>query len=153
MNILVSACLLGVVCRYDGTGAANPTIIKYANGRGINLIPVCPEVLGGLPVPRTPCERAGDRVIGEDGGDYTAQFEKGADETLKLARVNDCKYAILKARSPSCGFSTIYDGTFTGRLIDGSGLTAELLTRHGIRVIDESRAEELLAACIATGTE
>ena len=146
MNIIVSACLIGAECRYNGTSAANEIVIRYTDHDKINLIPVCPEVLGGLPTPRVPCEMAGDRVIGKDGWDYTAQFEQGAEETLKLAQKYDCKYAILKERSPSCGCGQIYDGTFTGKLVDGSGVTAELLSRCGVKIISETGAEELLTA-------
>jgi uncharacterized protein YbbK (DUF523 family)/GNAT superfamily N-acetyltransferase len=145
MNILVSACLLGVECRYDGTSALNLTLVRFSDDTRISLIPVCPEVLGGLPVPRAPCERAGDRVAGKDGTDYTRQFEKGAAETLRLARKHGCQCAVLKDRSPSCGYGKIYDGTFSGRLVDGSGVTAELLALNGIRVVGESGAEEFLS--------
>jgi uncharacterized protein YbbK (DUF523 family) len=146
MNILVSACLLGVECRYDGTGTANQALLDCLDNEKIHLIPVCPEVLGGLPTPRTPCEIERGRVVSKDGTDCTAQFEKGAAETLKLARLYRCDYAILKDRSPSCGCCKIYDGTFTGTLADGSGVTAELLARNGMKVINESNAAGLLAA-------
>ena len=112
MNILVSACLLGTECRYDGTSAANESLIRYNDHDKINLIPVCPEVLGGLPTPRVPCEISCGRVIGKDGKDYTAQFEQGAEAALKLAQKYDCKFAILKERSPSCGCVAKYT---TGR--------------------------------------
>ena len=146
MNILVSSCLLGVACRYDGGYTPCDTLLRLLSDDGITLIPVCPEQLGGLPTPRVPCERCGGRVVGQNGADLTAQFERGANETLKLARLYRCAYAILKERSPSCGFGKVYDGTFTGALADGSGVTAELLSRNGIQIVGESRAEELLSA-------
>lgn len=141
MNILVSACLLGVECRYNHKGALLPEIEALMKNH--HLIPVCPEIMGGLATPRTPAERRGDRVITKDGMDVTSAYEKGASETLKLARLFDCKAAILKERSPSCGSGRIYDGTFTGMLRQGEGVCAQLLSQNGIKVYGESRAGEL----------
>jgi uncharacterized protein YbbK (DUF523 family) len=98
---------------------------------------VCPEQLGGLPTPRPPAERLGGRVLSNDGTDVTNAFVRGAEQTLLLARTLGCQTAILKARSPSCGHGRIYDGAFSGTLIPGSGVTAELLTNNGIRVLTE----------------
>ncbi|MBR5273439.1 MAG: DUF523 domain-containing protein [Clostridia bacterium] len=141
MNVLISACLLGVGCRYDGIskkydGIEN-LIGKY------NLIPVCPEIMGGLKTPRNPAEIVGDRVVCDNSDDVTAQYLKGARETLRLAKMFSCEFAILKANSPSCGNSKIYDGTFSHRLIDGMGVTAKLLTENGIKVINENEISEL----------
>ena len=133
-RILVSACLLGVGCRYDCKDNGNEKILALLQREDIQLIPVCPEQLGGLPTPRLPSERVGERVINSSGQDVTAQFENGAAETLKLAKRCGCLKAILKARSPSCGYGQIYDGSFTGTLIEGNGVTAELLLRSGITV-------------------
>ena len=103
-----------------------------------NLIPVCPEILGGLATPRTAAERVGDYVLTRQGEDVTTAYQKGAKETLALAKIYGCDLAVLKERSPSCGCGMIYDGTFTGTLTKGDGVTAELLKQHGICVVGES---------------
>ena len=133
--ILISACLLGVPCRYDGTGQADERIVALAKSR--HLIPVCPEQLGGLPTPRPSAERSGTRVITRDDRDVTAPFQRGAEETLRLARLFSCRIAILKSNSPSCGSGQIYDGCFCGRLIPGDGLTAAVLKSEGLTVLSE----------------
>lgn len=132
--IIVSACLAGYRCRYDGKTVPNDEIVALVK-RG-EAIPVCPEMLGGLPCPRTPSERSADgaRVLMRDGKDVTEAFERGALETLRLARLYECDRAVLKARSPSCGYGRIYDGSFSGTLRDGSGVTAELLMSSGVAV-------------------
>ena len=142
MNILISACLLGIRCRYDGAGKYDARMEKLMEKH--HLIPVCPEIYGGLPTPREPSERAGDRVLSNEGRDVTTAFHKGAEETLALAKLFQCKYAILKERSPSCGHGEIYDGTFSGTLSKGSGMTAELLAKNGITVLGESQIEDFL---------
>ncbi|MBQ0038427.1 MAG: DUF523 domain-containing protein [Clostridiales bacterium] len=142
MNILVSACLLGVACRYDGKSKPHAAVEKLMAQH--HLIPVCGEIFGGLPTPRTPAERRGERVINRDGVDVTAQYCRGAEEVLRLAKQYHCTAAVLKERSPSCGSGEIYDGSFTGTLTDGWGVTAELLRENGIRVVGESRIAELL---------
>ena len=141
MNVLISACLLGIRCRYNGTDKLDPRIAKLMEKH--HLVPVCPEIYGGLSTPREPSERVGDRVLSKAKQDVTAEFARGAQETLALARLYGCKYAVLKERSPSCGFGEIYDGTFSGALIPGSGVAAELLSVHGVTVLGESRMEEL----------
>ena len=141
MNILVSACLLGVQCRYDGKGVMHEEIAQLMKEH--NLIPVCPEIYGGLATPRDPAERIGERIVTNTGNDVTAQYEKGASEILRLAKLYDCHYAILNERSPSCGYGTIYDGTFQGKLTDGNGATAQLLAENGITIYGESRIQEL----------
>ena len=133
--ILVSACLLGVPCRYDGTGKADERILALAKTRP--LIPVCPEQLGGLPTPRPPAERHGTQVLTRDDRDVTAPFQRGAEETRRLARLFSCRIAILKANSPSCGSGQIYDGCFCGKLIPGDGMTAALLKQEGLTVLSE----------------
>ena len=133
--ILVSACLLGVPCRYDGTGTADARILSLA--QKYHLIPVCPEQLGGLPTPRPPAERHDMRVLTRDERDCTAAFARGAEETLRLAKLFSCRIAILKANSPSCGSGQIYDGCFCGRLIPGDGMTAALLKAEGLTVLSE----------------
>lgn len=139
MKILVSACLLGVRCRYDGKSKPHPAVERLLEQH--TLIPVCGEIFGGLPTPRVSAERQGARVVTADGRDVTAAYRRGAEEVLRLAERYGCKAAILKERSPSCGSGRIYDGTFTGTLTDGWGVTAELLRDHGICVIGESEAE------------
>lgn len=143
MKLLISACLLGCRCRYDGASKPLPWIAALAERH--TLVPVCPEQLGGLSTPRPPSERRGNRVATRTGGDVTAQYRRGAEETLRLCRLLGCEAALLKERSPSCGSGEIYDGTFTGTLTEGDGVTAELLRAQGIPVYGESRAEGLLA--------
>ncbi len=135
-NILVSACLLGIGCRYDGKHKANEEVLKLRER--YNLIPICPEIFGGLPTPRVPSERIGDRVMMRDGRDVTENYERGAKEAYELCRIYDIRTAILKERSPSCGKGEIYDGSFTGALTERDGVTAEYLMKMGIRVIGES---------------
>ena len=142
MTVLVSACLLGVPCRYDGQSKPHPLAQELAR-RGL-AVPVCPEQLGGLSTPRNPSERRGDRVVMNDGRDVTAEYRRGAEEALRLARLYGCTAAVLKERSPSCGKGRIYDGTFTGTLTAGDGVTAELLTAGGIKVYGERELEKLL---------
>lgn len=140
--VLVSACLLGVACRYDGKSVPCTALLEQL--KNLQCIPVCPEQLGGLPTPRVPCERQGNRVISKTGVDTTAQYERGAQQALKLATLFGCKAALLKERSPSCGCGQIYDGSFSKKLIDGDGVTAALLRQHGIAVFGESRLHEFL---------
>lgn len=137
-KILISACLLGFDCKYNGGNNRMADAEIAALRERFELIPVCPECCGGLPTPRTPSERLGDRVVSKTGADVTEQFEKGARAALGLTRHFGIKTAILKANSPSCGSGTIYDGSFTGTLVPGDGVTAELLKKHGIKVTDEN---------------
>jgi len=138
-KVLCSACLLGFHCRYDGKSIRDKQVMALTCEK--ILIPVCPEQLGGLPVPRIPSEIRGDQVISEEGVDVTVQFEKGARETLKLAELTGCKTAILKQRSPSCGSGQVYDGTFSGKVIAGEGITTRLLRESGVNVISEEDLE------------
>lgn len=134
--ILVSACLAGVPCRYDGKSSLNPAIADLVR-RG-EALAVCPETLGGLPVPRVPCEivttGGQTRVVSKDGRDFTAEYLLGARKALEAALEARVSRVLLKRRSPSCGIGQIYDGSFTGCLTAGNGLTAELLAAHGIDV-------------------
>lgn len=134
-KILVSACLAGFKCRYDGSHKANPEIVELVK-QGL-AIPVCPEQIGGLPTPRPAVERMGKQILSADGQDFTKAFENGAAETLRLAQQFGCTKAILKSNSPSCGFGQIYDGSFSGLKIAGNGVTAELLAKNGFEI--ESR--------------
>ena len=134
-KILCSACLLGTDCRYDGKNNRNEEVIKILYNE--DLIPVCPEQLGGLPTPRIPAEIKGTSVITNSRTDVTDNFIKGAEQALQLALLYKCKKAIFKQRSPSCGCGQIYDGTFSGKVITGDGITTKLLKENGIVVITE----------------
>ena len=142
MKLLISACLLGTCCRYDGASKTHPQVRALAEKHA--LIPVCPEQLGGLATPRPPAERQGAFVRTKEGIDVTEQYRRGAEEVLRLCRMLDCEAAVLKERSPSCGCGQIYDGTFTGTLVQGNGVAAELLRAQGLPVYGESQIEELL---------
>ncbi len=137
--LLISACLVGVKCRYDGNSNLVEEL-KKLHDEG-NAIALCPELLGGLTVTRIPCEiQAQDteeRVINAHGEDLTLAFQLGAQKSLESAQKHNVKTAILKAKSPSCGCGQIYDGTFTKTLISGDGFTARLLKQHGIQVFTE----------------
>ena len=135
-TVLISACLLGAATRYDGKSIVKIDLQKYKDK--YNFIPICPEVYGGLPTPRTPSERVGDRVLMKTGEDVTESFLKGAMEAYRLALIFEAKIAVLKAKSPSCGKGKIYDGTFSGKLCEGNGVSAEYLIDRGICVIDEN---------------
>lgn len=141
MRILVSACLLGLQVRYDGQSRPNEAVIRLKEEN--ELIPVCAEVFGGLPTPRVPAERVGDRVVTRDGRDVTAEYVRGAEQVAYLARLYGCTHAILKEKSPSCGKGMIYDGTHTGTLIEGDGVLAELLAGMGVTVLGESEVGQL----------
>lgn len=147
MKILISACLVGAACRYDGNVSSsafdNETILKLSQKH--TLIPFCPEIYGGLSTPREPSELQEDgRVLTKSGKDVTENFIRGANETLNIAKKLGCKVAILKEKSPSCGYGKIYNGDFSGTLKDGSGITALLLSENGIEIYGESRILELL---------
>ncbi len=150
VHVLISACLMGVSCRYDGKNTQYDGIDELM--ARVHLVPVCAETLGGLPTPRIPAERVGDRVLTQDGRDVTEAYQKGAEEALRIARRFGCAYAILKERSPSCGNGTIYDGTFTKTLVPGDGVTAALLRQNGIRVFGESQIPAFLAMLDAKET-
>ena len=141
MRILVSACLLGCPCRYDGKSKPNDKVLSLMARH--TLIPVCPEQMGGLATPRAPAECQPDGVFTEAGADVTAQYKQGAEEALRLAKLYGCTCAILKERSPSCGSGEIYDGSFSRNLIAGDGVTAALLKANGIAVVGESEVEQL----------
>ncbi len=142
MKVVISACLLGIRCRYDGGDSRNETAIQQSETD--ELIPVCPEEAGGLPTPRPAAEIVGGdgddvlngkaKVMTVDGTDVTAAYLKGAHHALQVAQSHAATQVILKARSPSCGCGDIYDGTFSGTLTSGDGVTTALLKRHGITV-------------------
>ena len=140
MKILISACLLGIPCRYDGK-AKEYDLSALASHE---LIPFCPECYGGLPIPRAPSEISGTSVVSAAGKDVTALYKKGADSAVLLCRKLNIRYALLKAKSPSCGNGKVYDGTFTKTLIDGDGITTQALKKEGVRVFSEETLSEFL---------
>lgn len=131
--ILVSACLLGENCKYSGGNNACKEIIEYLKDK--EFISVCPEVMGGLSIPRACAERVNEKIMNNLGEDVSEAFQRGAEKTLAIALDKKCELCILQVRSPSCGAGIIYDGTFSGRLAEGNGLTAQLLMDHGFKVI------------------
>lgn len=132
-KILVSSCLLGENCNYKGGNSKSRILEKLKDS--VEYIPVCPEVMGGLSTPRVPAEIKGGRVVTKTGLDVTEEFAKGAEIAFEKALENNCLLAVMKKRSPSCGFGKIYDGTFSGRLIDGNGIATALLAEKGIDII------------------
>ena len=134
MKIMVSACLAGENCKYNGGNNRNKKVEALFNGN--RIIPICPEVMGGLSTPRVPSEIVHGIVMNKDGVNVDREYRCGAEMALKIAEREKPDLVILQSRSPSCGVKQRYDGTFTGTLIDGPGLTAELLMRHGFRVVD-----------------
>ncbi len=142
MKILVSACLLGDNCKYNGGNNQNDELIDFL--KNYEVIKVCPEVMGGLSIPRLSSEIKNGRVINTDNIDVTEYFKIGAEKTLEIAKKNNIKYAILKSNSPSCGCGKIYDGTFSHTLIDGNGITADLLSKNGIIILNENNYKKYL---------
>lgn len=140
-NILVSACLLGMPCRYDGKSVRNVNVIKLSSK--YNLIPFCSEIYGGLSTPRQPAEIIGDRVITKDGKDVMESYKKGAWQALEICNLLNCKKAILKEKSPSCGYGFIHNGKFDNGLIKGNGITAQLLSDNNIKVFGDTQINEL----------
>ena len=134
-KILVSACLLGLPCRYDGAEKPCSAVLKLKDTE--TLIPFCPECMGGLSTPRPPAELQGGQVSNAEGADVTTQYRKGAEQALLLCRMMGIRKAILKSRSPSCGKGEIYDGSFSKTLIKGNGITADLLLQNEIEVLTE----------------
>lgn len=155
MNLLVSACLLGIGCKYSGGDNLCPALVSALQSGGHTAVPVCPEVYGGLPTPRPPAERRGSRVVTEAGADVTAQYRKGAETALALYRLCGCQAAVLKANSPSCGCGCIYDGNFTHTRVPGDGVTAQLLKANGVPVFTEENFTDLhgLAAPASPASE
>lgn len=144
MKLLISRCLLGDPCRYDGQSKPLPAETLSRLRARFELVPVCPEVLGGLDTPRTPSERQGSRVVMRTGEDVTAQYRRGAALALEAAGREGVFAALLKERSPSCGKGEIYDGSFSRTLTPGNGVTAQLLLESGFAVYGESEIEKLI---------
>ena len=138
MKIMVSACLLGENCKYDGGNNRNEALLEKLAGH--EIIPICPEVAGGLPVPRIPVEIVNGRAVNRNGEGVDDAFRKGAEKTLEIAEREKPDLIILQSRSPSCGVNEIYDGTFTGKKIPGHGIFADMAISAGYKVID---AEDL----------
>ena len=136
-KILISACLIGLNCKYDGGNNENSKLVELMKEK--DLVPICPEQLGGLKTPRASAERKQEKVITKEGVDVTKEYQKGAEEVLNLAKKLNIKKAILKSRSPSCGIDEIYDGTFSHTLTKKDSVTAELLKKNGIEVISSDR--------------
>ena len=141
MKILVSACLLGLRCHYDGR--SKPSAAVLALGEKHTLLPLCPEQLGGLPTPRPPAEWQGERIVDRAGQDVTEAYRRGGEESVRLAKLTGCRWAILKERSPACSCDRIYDGSFSGILREGRGSAAEALEQAGVTVLGESMLHEL----------
>ena len=149
--LVVSACLLGVACNHEGRGSWRPVVEELQ--KRYRLVPVCPEVLGGLTTPRPAAEISGGggadvlagqaRVVNVEGGDVTAAYRRGAEAAVHVARAAGASRAVLKARSPSCGSSRIYDGTFSRRLVEGQGVTAAALRAAGVEVCSDEEAADL----------
>jgi uncharacterized protein YbbK (DUF523 family) len=160
-KVIISACLLGIECNYKSKAASVYgqeffRIVEAARKMGIIFIPVCPEQLGGLPTPRIPAElQAGSldvlngkgKIINKEALDVTSNFVKGARETLKIAEITGADFAVLKSNSPSCGSGYVYDGTFSGRLVKGSGVTAEILRSQGMKIFDENSFKTCVIDC------
>jgi uncharacterized protein YbbK (DUF523 family) len=136
--LVISACLLGVACNHEGRGSPRAVVDELA--KQYRLVPVCPEVLGGLPTPRPAAELVGERVVNIDGEDVTAAYRRGAEAAVAVAKAVGAQRAVLKARSPSCGSSAVYDGSFSRRLVPGSGVTAAALRAAGLEVGSEEDA-------------
>lgn len=133
MNVLVSACLLGIDCKYSGGNNASEKVKAFVRDK--TVVCVCPEVMGGLPVPRIPCERRDGRIVNRNGEDCTEAFEKGVQMIMESIRDMPIDMVILQPRSPSCGRDVIYDGSFSGRLVPGSGILAEALQKRNIPIV------------------
>ena len=145
--IVVSSCLAGIHCKYNGENNEIKAIVELIKAQ--KAICVCPEILGGLTCPRLACEIWNDIVVDIEGNDHTQSFQQGAKLALKIALENNCKKAILKAKSPSCGVNGIYDGTFSHTLVKKNGITAQLFLDYGIQVVTE---DEFVASLIENPT-
>ncbi|PJG58102.1 DUF523 domain-containing protein [Aeromonas cavernicola] len=150
IRVLVSACLLGQPVRYDGQSKGMVSAWLSELGAEGRLLAFCPEVAGGLPTPRAPAERQGERVVTVSGQEVTAEFARGAELALALCQAEGIRFALLKEGSPSCGSSRIYNGRFAGVSVAGEGITTALLRRHGIAVFSEDQLPALASALAAS---
>ena len=143
IKVLISACLLGDNVKYSGGNNLTPELVILLEKYNVDIIKVCPECFGGLPIPRVPSEIRENKVFSKDNRDVTEEFSIGTEKTFKIAKENDVNFAILKERSPSCGSSYIYDGSFSGKIIEGQGITTKRLTEEKIKVFSEENLEEI----------
>ena len=141
MKVAVSSCLLGINCKYSGGNNYHDELNRWLKDHEITA--VCPEVLGGLPVPRASCEIRNEKVKTKSGDDKTKEYRRGAEKALAQVRENGCELVILQARSPSCGVCHICDGTFSKKLIEGSGIFARMLREQGIPALDTENIESI----------
>ena len=143
IKVLISACLLGDNVKYSGGNNLTPELVSLLKKYNIKIVKVCPEYFGGLPIPRVPSEIREDKVFSKDNRDVTEEFLDGAEKTFKIAKEEEVDFAILKERSPSCGSSYIYDGSFSGKVIQGQGITVRKLNEENIVIFSEENLEEI----------
>ena len=143
IKVLISACLLGDNVKYSGGNNLTPELVTLLEKYNVKIVKICPECFAGLPIPRVPSEIRGDKVFSKDGWDITEEFLSGAEKTYQIAKRKQVDFAILKERSPSCGSSFIYDGSFSGKVIEGQGLTAKKLSKENIIIFSEENLEEI----------
>lgn len=144
IKVLISACLLGDNVKYSGGNNLTPELVTLLEKYNVKIVKICPECFAGLPIPRVPSEIREDKVYGKDGRDITEKFLIGAEKTYQIAKIKQVDFAILKERSPSCGSSFIYDGSFSGRIIEGQGLTARRLNKENIVIFSEENLKEYI---------
>ena len=143
IKVLISACLLGDNVKYSGGNNLTPELVTLLEKYNVKIVKICPECFAGLPIPRVPSEIKETKVFSKDGRDITEEFLSGAEKTFKIAKENQIDFAILKERSPSCGSSYIYDGSFSGKVIQGQGLTVRKLNEENIVIFSEENLEEI----------
>lgn len=143
IKVLISACLLGDNVKYSEGNNLTPELVTLLEKYNVKIIKICPECFAGLPIPRVPSEIRGDKVFSKDSRDITEEFLIGAEKTYKVAKNKEIDFAILKERSPSCGSSFIYDGSFSGKIIQGQGFTARRLNKENIVIFSEENLEEI----------
>ena len=143
IKVLISACLLGDNVKYSGGNNLTPELVTLLEKYNVKIVKICPECFAGLPIPRVPSEIRGDKVFSKDGWDITEEFLSGAEKTYQIAKRKQVDFAILKERSPSCGNSFIYDGSFSGKVIEGQGLTAKKLSKENIIIFSEENLKEI----------
>ena len=143
IKVLISACLLGDNVKYSGGNNLTPELVTLLEKYNVDIIKVCPECFGGLPIPRVPSEIKENKVFSKHNKDVTEEFLTGAEKTLEIAKDNEVDFVILKERSPSCGSSYIYDGSFSGKVIQGQGFTARKLNEENIVIFSEENLKEI----------
>ena len=143
IKVLISACLLGDNVKYSGGNNLMPELVRLLEKYKVNIVKICPECFAGLPIPRVPSEIREDKVFSKDGRDITEEFLSGAEKTYQVAKNKEIDFAILKERSPSCGSSYVYDGSFSGKVIQGQGFTARKLNEENIVIFSEENLKEI----------